>query len=93
MTENQKYEKIKKLVDTDGNKDRAAITIGYTKRHVYRMIAGYKTHGKEYFVHGNCDSTPVHALSYETKQDIIDKYKTIYYDANFTYYSELLLKH
>jgi len=93
MKENQKYEVIKKLVETDGNKDRASITLGCTRRHVNRMIAGYKAQGKGYFVHGNCGSTPAHALSDEIKRDIVDKYKTIYYDANFTHYSELLLKH
>lgn len=93
MNENQKYEIIKKLVETDGNKDRAAIKLGCTRRHVNRMIAGYKDQGKGYFVHGNRNNTPAHALSDEIKRDIVDKYKTIYYDANFTHYSELLLKH
>ena len=30
MDEQKKYEVIKKLVDTNGNKDRAAMTLGWT---------------------------------------------------------------
>jgi hypothetical protein len=93
MTENKKYEEIKKLVETDGNKDRAAIKLGCTRRHVNRRIVGYKAKGKEFFVHGNHERTPAHALTSEIKHDVVDLYKTKYYDANFTHYSELLLKH
>ncbi|SHJ86839.1 Homeodomain-like domain-containing protein, partial [Dethiosulfatibacter aminovorans DSM 17477] len=58
MNENQKYEIIKRLVETDGNKERAAITLGCTRRHVNRMIARYKEQGKSCFVHGNRGKTP-----------------------------------
>ncbi len=54
MDEQKKYEVIKSLTDhPDGNKDRAAITLGCSKRHINRMLAGYKKYGKEFFVHGN----------------------------------------
>ena len=53
MDEMKKYEVIKKLVETDGNKDRAAMTLGITKRHVNRLIRAYREKGKDAFVHGN----------------------------------------
>lgn len=53
MNELEKYEIIKSLVDHDGNKDRAAIKLGCTKRHVNRLVKKYKEEGKEAFVHGN----------------------------------------
>ena len=90
MDEHKKYETIKKLVDTDGNKQRAAIELGCTVRHVNRMINGYKEKGKEFFVHGNKGRKPVHALEDETRQNVLDLYRTKYEDANFTHYSELL---
>jgi len=34
MNANEKYEIIKKLVDTNGNKKRVAMRVGYTMRHV-----------------------------------------------------------
>lgn len=43
MDEQKKYEVIKALADhPNGNKDRAALTLGCTKRHINRMLAGYR---------------------------------------------------
>ncbi len=49
----QKYGIIKKLVDNNGNKQRAAVELGCTISHVNRMINGYKEYGKIFFIHGN----------------------------------------
>ena len=39
MNEQLKYEVIKSLADhPDGNKDRAALTLGCTRRHINRML-------------------------------------------------------
>lgn len=92
MEEMTKYSVIKKLVETDGNKQRAATTLNCTVRHVNRMINGYKEFGKEFFVHGNKGRRPIHSLDDSTKKMIVDLYRTKYYDANFTHYSEILLK-
>lgn len=53
MNELYKYEIIKKLVDTNGNKNNAAIKLNCTKRTINRLIITYKTFGKESFIHGN----------------------------------------
>ena len=90
MGEDKKYTTIKKLVETDGNKQRAAVELGCTVRHINRMIKGYKENGKEFFVHGNKGRKPAHTLEDETRQNILDLYRTKYEDANFTHYSELL---
>lgn len=93
MTEEEKYKTIKKLVETNGNKDRAAINLECSIRHVNRMIQGYIKEGKDYFVHGNKGRKPAHAIDLDTKQLILDLYRTKYWGANFTHYSELLGKH
>ncbi|MGI6562702.1 MAG: ISNCY family transposase [Clostridia bacterium] len=91
--ENEKYLTIKNLVETGGNKKRAAMKLNCTVRHINRMIKGYLQEGKSYFAHGNRGRKPVHTLDSETVQLIRDLYLTKYYDANFTHYSELLKKH
>ena len=93
MNENQKYTAIKKLVETNGNKKRAALYLSCSIRHVNRMIKGYQQDGKAYFIHGNHGRKPVHALKYNTKQLILDLYRTKYAAANITHFSELLIKH
>lgn len=93
MDENQKYETIKKLVETNGNKKRAALKLSCTERHINRMIKGYQQEGKAFFIHGNRGKKPIHSLEGNKKQLILDLYRTKYSDANITHFSELLIKH
>lgn len=90
MNENQKYETIKKLVESGGNKQRAAIKLHCTVRHINRMVKGYKENGKCFFIHGNRGRKPAHALEDSEKRIIIDLYRTRYEGANLTHFSELL---
>ena len=53
MKEQEKYEIIKKLVETSGNKDNAALKLSVSRRQINRMMKGYKEQGKAFFVHGN----------------------------------------
>ena len=92
MDENQKYETIKKLFETNGNKKRAALSLNCSERHINRMIQGYKQDGKAFFIHGNRGRKPAHALTDNTRHLVLDLYRTKYADANITHYSELLLK-
>lgn len=93
MTEEEKYKEIKKLIESSGNKNRAAINLGCSIRHVNRMIQGYIKEGKAHFIHGNKGRKPSHSIEQETKQLILDLYRTKYWGANFTHYSELLAKY
>lgn len=90
MNEELKYEVIKKLVDSNGNKQRAAIELNCTVRNINRMINGYKEKGKAFFIHGNRGRKPAHALAESVKQDIIDLYRTKYENSNLVHFSELL---
>ena len=90
MKEEFKYLVIKKLVETNGNKKRAAIKLGCTVRHIDRLIAGYKEKGKEFFIHGNRGRLPAKALSNELKDEIEQLYVSKYYDCNYTVFTEFL---
>lgn len=93
MNEEKKYKVIKKLVETNGNKKRAAIELGVTVRQINRLIAGYNAYGKAFFVHGNRGRQPVHTLSIELRQRIVDLFISKYYDCSYRFFTELLLKH
>ena len=93
MNEMKKYEVIKKLVETNGNKQRAAITLQVTVRQINRMINGYREHGKSFFVHGNRGSKPINAIPDYIRHLVVDLYRTKYFDANFTHFTELLSKY
>ncbi|MBU3161857.1 transposase, partial [Clostridium frigoris] len=90
MNENAKYETIKKLVDSNGNKQRAAIELNCTVRHINRMIIGYKKKGKNFFIHGNRGLKPAHTLPDIIRQTIVSLYCTKYENTNLTQFSELL---
>ena len=92
MNEQEKYEVIKRLVDENGNKLRAAQKLNLSVRQINRLIAGYKKDGKAFFVHGNRGRQPINTVPEDTKQMVIDLYNTKYYDANFTHYTELLAR-
>ena len=60
MDEQKKYEVIKSLADHPApNKQRAALTLGCTVRHINRMLKGYKEHGKAYFMATEDVSQPI----------------------------------
>ena len=91
MDEQKKYEVIKALADhPNGNKDRAALTLGCTKRHINRMLAGYRREGKAFCVHGNRGRKPATTIPEETRNTVVDLYRNKYYQANFRHYTELL---
>lgn len=90
MNELQKYKEIKKLVETNGNKQRAALRLDLSIRQINRLIIGYKEFGKEFFVHGNRGRKPQHAFTFEFKQYLVDLYNSKYFDCTYTLFSELL---
>ncbi len=90
MNEQQKYEVIKKLVETNGNKKRAAVTLGCTVRTVNRLINRYKQKGKQGFQHGNRSRKPACAIPESTRNEILCLYDTKYADANFRHFAQLL---
>lgn len=94
MDEQRKYETIKGLADhpLTANKDRAALTLGCTRRHINRMIRGYQEQGKAFFMHGNKGRKPATTIPDATRSKIVDLYRTKYYDANFEHFTDLLAR-
>ena len=94
MNEQKKYEVIKSLANhpETANKDRAALILGCTKRHINRMLQGYSRSGKDFFIHGNRGKKPATTISIEIRQKVIDLYRNKYFEANFEHYTELLKK-
>lgn len=90
MNEQTKYEKIKHLVDHNGNKKRTALLLNCSVRHVNRLIKLYKTQGKAGFIHGNRGKSPAIAFDPAVKEKIISLYIDSYGDTNFTHFAEIV---
>ena len=92
MNEQEKYEVIKDLVDHTGNKNRAAMKLGITRRQIDRLIIKYKKNGKSAFVHGNRGQVPTKTLDKSIHEDIILLYKHKYQEWNFSHFKDFLEK-
>lgn len=90
MNELFKYETIKKLVDTNGNKKAAALKLNCTVRTINRLIIKYNLYGKEAFIHGNRNRLPSTTVPLDIKNKVISLYINEYSDANFTHFCEIL---
>ena len=77
-------------IKTNVNKQRAAVTLKRSIRQIDRMIAGYKEYGKAFFVHGNRDRKPKHALTDDFKTEIELLYINKYFDCTYTKFKEFL---
>lgn len=85
------YEHIKNYVDHGGNIAALALKLNCSERTVRRKIAGYKTHGKAFFIHGNRERAPVTKTPAHIARQIIELYfSDAYADANFKHFHELL---
>ena len=92
MKEEKKYKEIKHLVETGGNKKRAAIRLGCTTRTINRLIARYKVEGKEAFSHKNKGKSPFIKYDPSFKEEIINLYTNEYSNANIQHFSEIILE-
>ena len=90
MNEENKYQIIKKLVETNGNKKRAAIKLNCTVRTIDRLIIKYKTDGKQAFVHGNRGRLPSTTIPLDMKSKIVSLYINEYSNANFSHFCEIV---
>lgn len=91
MTETKKYTLIKAVCEGKKQKSRACVELGLSRRQVNRLVLAYEAQGKAAFVHGNRSNKPKHALSEETKETIIQKYKAYKtYQPNVRHFCELL---
>lgn len=92
MNEQAKYDVIKRVANKEISCQRASVCLNLSLRSIYRLVKTYKTKGKEGFIHGNRDRKPITTISDEIKNKIIRLYNEKYYDCNYKFFMELLLK-
>lgn len=93
LKEHQQYTVIKKCVETNGNKKRAAIVLNCSLRHVNRLIRKFKEKGKEAFVHGNRGRSPSNKIDESVRNEILEIYCQVIPNANYRHATQLLDEH
>lgn len=90
MKEQNIYQIIKRLVENNGNKKRAAIRLGCTIRNINLLIKKYKEEGKAGFSHKNKSRKPKRTIPESIRKEIILLYEKKYYDYNWKHFCEKL---
>lgn len=68
----------------------AALVLGLSERHTYRLKAKLRNQGPEALAHGNRGRKPAHAIPEETRKQVLELAQTKYRGCNYTFLSELL---
>lgn len=72
------------------SKTQAAEILGLSVRHTKRLLAAYRKEGAAALAHGNRGKRPVHALSPEVKNKVIQLARSKYTGFNFSHFTDLL---
>jgi transposase len=68
----------------------AAMVLGVSERHTWRMLAAYRQHGAAALAHGNRGRRPANATPTGIAQQMIELARTRYAGVNYTHLTELL---
>lgn len=90
MTEENKYQIIKQLVDGKMKKTTAEFRLNLSRRQINHLINVYQTKEKSGFVHGNRSRKSRHAISQNLRETVTTLYLNKYAPANFLRFTELL---
>lgn len=71
----------------------AALLLGLSERHVYRLKARLREHGPASLAHGNRGRKPAHTIPEHIRQQVVHLAQTKYRGCNYTFLSELLCEH
>ena len=94
LTLNQKeqlrLEALNRALEGKLRVNEAAIVLGVSERHAWRMLAAYRREGAAAVAHGNRGCRPANATAEEIRQQVIGLAQTRYVRVNHTHLTELL---
>lgn len=79
--EKVKFETIKAVAEKRLDKSFAAVKLGLSPRHIYRLINNFNESGIAAFCHKNKGRIPVNKISSEVEEKICTTYLTKYFDS------------
>jgi transposase len=86
-----RYDVIRKAIDGDVTVKEAAEAMGMSERQIKRLKKKVAEGGVEALIHGNRGRTPKHAVSKETREEIVRLKKSeVYAGCNFSHFQEQL---
>jgi len=88
--EQARLETLNRLLEGQLQTSEAAMILGVSERHTWRMLAAYRQQGAAALAHGNRGRRPANATPTEIAQRVIELARTRYAGVNHTHLTELL---
>ena len=94
LTLNQKEQArlktLNRILEGQLRVEEAAVVLGVSERHAWRMLATYRREGAAALAHGNRGRRPANATSADVSQQVIELARARYAGVNHTHFTELL---
>jgi len=94
LTLNQKeqarLETLNRVLEGQLRVNEAAVVLGGSERHAWRILAAYRREGAAAVAHGNRGRRPANATTEDVRQQVIELARTRYTGVNHTHLTELL---
>ena len=88
--EQARLETLNRVLEGQLRVNEAAVVLGVTERHAWRMLAAYRREGAAAVAHGNRGRRPANATAENVRQQVIGLARTRYAGVNHTHLTELL---
>lgn len=88
--EQARLETLNRVLEGQLRASEAAMVLGVSDRHTWRMLAAYRREGAAAVAHGNRGRRPANATATEIAWQVIELARTRYAGVNYTHLTELL---
>jgi len=88
--EQARLETLNRVLEGQLQVSEAAMVLGVSERHTWRMLAAYRRQGAAAVAHGNRGRCPVNATPADVSRQVIELARTRYAGVNYTHLTELL---
>ena len=88
--EQARLETLNRVLEGQLRASEAAMVLGVSERHTWRMLAAYRREGAAAVAHGNRGRRPANATPTDVSQQVIELARTRYAGVNYTHLTELL---
>lgn len=96
LTLNQKeqarLETLNRMLEGQLRVNEAAMVLGVSERHAWRMLAAYRREGAAAVAHGNRGRRPANATAEDVREQVIELARRRYVGVNHTHLTELLVE-
>jgi len=88
--EQARLETLNRVLEGQLQVEEAAVVLGVSERHAWRMLAAYRREGAAALAHGNRGRRPANATPADVSRQVVELARARYAGVNHTHFTELL---